>query len=141
MGGLCDSAIARWRRSEQQTGRAVSLKFGHHAVGEEAHRVEDVLMAADSAYFEPAHEPRETELLFQLRDSVDAVFGVAEDSHDRIDHRVVDRAQAVADSLEFRLVRGGEAFGLDYFADGIEVVAQAGLDGRSHLSAIASDED
>src|SRR5580692_7499197 len=125
MGGTHDSAMVRWRRSEQQSGRAVSLKFGHHAIGEQAHRGENILMPADSADFEPAHEPRETELLFQLRDSVDAIFGVAEDGHDRIDGRVVDRAQAVADSLEFRLMRRGEAFGLDYFADRVEVVAQA----------------
>src|SRR5580692_5673097 len=128
MGGTHDSAIVRWRRSEQQIGRAVSLKFGHHAIGEQAHRGEHVLMSADSAYFEPAHEPRETELLFQLRDSVDAIFGVAEDRHDRIDGRVVDRAEAVADSLEFHLMPRGKALGLDYFADRIKVVAQAGLD-------------
>ena len=63
-------------------------------------------MAADSADLEPAHQPRETELLFQLCDPVDAVFGVAEYPHDRINGGVVNRAQAVAYFPEFRLIAG-----------------------------------
>src|SRR5271155_272600 len=97
-------------------------------------------MAADAADFEPAYETRETELLFQLRYSVGAIFGVAENSHDRIDRRVVDRAQAVADFPEFRLMAGGQALRLDDFADRVEVVAQAGLYRCPHLRAIASDK-
>ena len=61
---------------------ASSLKFGHYAIREQAHRSEHVLVAADSADFEPAYEARETELLFQLSDPVDAVFRVAENPHD-----------------------------------------------------------
>ena len=61
-------------------------------------------MAADSTDFEPAYETREAELLFQLRDSVDAVFGVAKNTHDRIDGRILDRAQTVADFLDRKSV-------------------------------------
>src|SRR5258708_28709944 len=97
-------------------------------------------MPADSADLKPAYQPRKLKLLLQLRNPLDAIFRLAENSHDRIDGAIVDSAQSFRHLLKFRLMRDCEALRLDNLADRVEVVAQTRLDRRAHLRAVAPDK-
>src|ERR1700731_904719 len=95
-------------------------------------------MSAQAPGLEPTNHTRESELLLERCDPVNAALRLAEHGHPRIHFLLGDRAHTLNHAL--KVVRLREALGADRFRDGLEVIFQTWSDGRAHCGLVLANE-